>query len=415
MSTIKNMINLNQNFRNKNFDKINNFINNLKSYTKNDQRIIHNTILNILNKKIVSEEEITILNSIITKLSNNPDSLKMSTLIFLIDEIYSDIFQRDNDLQSLKKSLRNIPNNIIKLLLDIFEKANNSFTINNSKLNKEKYYESLEDKAIAHIIGYFRFDDNEPIMVLFYGREEKDGSKFKSFLDSIPLKDISQYYTELSKNNITNKERFSLIKSVSGKSPKIERDGDKYKYIIKNKNSEQDNPIIYTDLEKKGNNDFKLINPLSNVKKNNNQNTSKNKKSEKDNLIIHTDLEKKDNDFKLINPLSNVKKNNNQNTSKNKKSEQDNIIKSINLLNSSSKIKAINYISKNSDQDNTITMKSLNKSNVKKNNQNTSKINDKNKRSENTSLVNSNKLQNNNSKNKSSVNIDEKMKLSESS
>jgi hypothetical protein len=278
MSTIKNMINLNQKFRNKNFDGIKKFIDGLSdNYTKTDQRIIHNTILNILNKKKVSEEEINILNSIITKLSKDPNPLKTSTIIFLIDEIYTDLFQRDNDLQILKNSLRNIPNNIIKLLLDIFEKTKNSFNINTSKLNKEKYFESLEDKARAHIIGYYRLNDNEPIIVLFYGREEKNGSKFKSFLDPIPLKDISEYYTELSTNNTTDKEKFSLIKSVSGKSPKIERDGDKYKYIIKNKNSEQDNPIIYTDLEKKGNNDFKLINPLSSSNKNNVSKNSKNR------------------------------------------------------------------------------------------------------------------------------------------
>jgi hypothetical protein len=300
MSTIKNMINLNQKFRNKNFDGIKNFIDGLSdNYTKTDQRIIHNTILNILNKKKVSEEEINILNSIITKLSKDPNPLKTSTIIFLIDEIYTDLFQRDNDLQILKNSLRNIPNNIIKLLLDIFEKTKNSFNINTSKLNKEKYFESLEDKARAHIIGYYRLNDNEPIIVLFYGREEKNGSKFKSFLDPIPLKDISEYYTELSTNNTTDKEKFSLIKSVSGKSPKIERDGDKYKYIIKNKNSEQDNPIIYTDLEKKGNNDFKLINPLSSSNKNNvSKNRSKN--NSKTNSEIKSEIKSENNSNELL-------------------------------------------------------------------------------------------------------------------
>ena len=277
MSTIQNMIRYNKNFKNKRLDTIETFINNLTDYTENDQKIIHNTILNILNKKNIQSEEINILNSIITKLSEDPNTLntrKTSTIIFLINEIYNDIFQRDNDLETLKKSLHNIPNNIIKLLLDTFEKAKNSFTINTSKLNKEKYYESLEDKARAHIIGYYRINDNEPIMVLFYGREEKNGSKFKSFLDPVPLKDISEYYTELSTTNKTDKEKFSLIKSVSGKSPKIERDGNKYKYNI---GLGENNPIIYTELEGKGKNDLKLIKPLGPLITNNISKNSKNR------------------------------------------------------------------------------------------------------------------------------------------
>ena len=282
MSTIYNMINLNQSFKNKNFDKIKNFINNLTdNYTKNDQRIIHNTILNILNKKKVSEEEINILNNIVIKLSENLNTLKILTLFFLMTEIYDDLFERDNNLETVKNSLRNIPNNIIKLLLDIFEKAKNSFTINTNKLNKEKYFESLKDKAIANIIGYYRVNDDGPITVLFYGRENKNGSKFKLFLDPIPLKELSQYYTELSTTNTLDKEKFSLINLVSGKSPKIERDGDKYKFILE---IGGENPIIYTDLEKKGNNDFKLINPLSssnnkNLSINPSENTSENNKN----------------------------------------------------------------------------------------------------------------------------------------
>lgn len=281
MSTIQNMIQYNRNFKNKKFDSINKFISDLNNYTENEQRIIHNTILNILNKKNVSNDEVNILKNIINKLSDNINTRKTSTIIFIINELYSNLFKRDynnkSNLDELKNSLRNIDNNIIKLLLDTFERAESSVNVNITKFNKEKYYKAVLDGSIAHIAGYYR-TANKQIMVIFYGREKKNGSKFESFLDPIPLEEVPNYYIELgTNNNKIEKEKFSLIKSVSGKKPYIERNGSKYKIKLEDEYKEpgEDNPIIYTKLEKTKDGNYELKDELKPSATNNISNNTK--------------------------------------------------------------------------------------------------------------------------------------------
>ena len=168
--------------------------------------------------------------------------------------------------------MRLIPSNIIQLLLDTFKKANSpNNTINIKNFNKSTHYKATTDGSIANIVGYYYDDDKDEIIVIFYGREKKANGKHKSFLDPIPLKKVSEFYKEIENSNINNIENFSLIKSVSGKSPVIERDGLKYKYIRK---SGKNNPIIFTKLEKNKDGSYKLSNELrpankNNIKKNN--------------------------------------------------------------------------------------------------------------------------------------------------
>lgn len=270
MSTIQNMIKYNKNFRNKNWVDINNFIDNLKTYTENDQIIIHNTILNILNKKDVESDEVDVLINIINKLSNQSDVRKTSTIIFLVTELHSGFFNRTYGgigLEGLNSALRNIQNNIVQLLLDTFEKAKSPIiNINIKNFNKSIHYKAT-DGSIANIVGYY-YDNKDEIMVIFYGREKKANGTYKSFLESIPLTEVSDFYKEIKNNNIKNNniENFSLIKSVSGKDPKVERDGSKYKIKLK---PGEDNPIIFSKLEKKNDGSYKLTNELKPANKNN--------------------------------------------------------------------------------------------------------------------------------------------------
>lgn len=279
MSTIQKMINYNKKFKNKNFSSILSFINDLdeSKYSKNDQRIIHNTILNILNKKDVSSGEVNILKSIINKLSKNSNTRNTSTIFFLINELYSDLFKRkyelEGDLNELKALLNNINNNQIKILLDIFEKSKNN-VVNITKYNSDtnKYF-TASNGALGHIIGYYTTDTNK-IKVIFYGREKLSTGDYKSFLQSIFLEEIPKFYSPINidkiKSNGKEIEKFSLIKSVSGKSPQIEREGDKYKIKLKNGSTKQ----IYTKLEKNSSGKYQISVPLqplskNNVKKNN--------------------------------------------------------------------------------------------------------------------------------------------------
>ncbi len=289
MSTIKNFIKYNRNFKSGSFTSINNFIDSLDKYTKDEQVITHNIILNILNKKDVNDNEIEILNKIITKLSkdSDPNTRKKSTIIFLINELYSDLFTRTGNIQYVKDSLRSIKDPIIQINLDLFEKIGSTTSNTNIKnLNKNKYYQSTEDSSIASIVGYIR-DNNDEIYALFYGKEKEKNKKdkYKSYVQGVKLKDIGITYKELSdkiNNKLEKSEKFSLIKSVSGKDPKIERNGNNYKYILYN--NIRKNPIIYTKLTKK-NGTIVLEDELK-PGKNNNTKSNSTKSSSSSGIIL---------------------------------------------------------------------------------------------------------------------------------
>jgi hypothetical protein len=283
MSTIKNMIKYNTNFKSGKYNSINEFIDNLSGYTKNDQIIIHNTILNILNKKEVTNDEEIILINIVNKLQNNINANKISTIIFLMSEVYNNLFTRNNNLDNLKNVLRSIDNPLIKSNLDSFERGlSSSNSVNIKNLNKSKYYTAVSDGSTATIVGYYQ-DKDGYIDVLMYGKEKtKIKNKYKSYLEGIPLDKMKDYYRESNTVNTSNKEkseRFSLTKSVSGKDPKIQRNGNDYKYIMKNKNGEKINeknyPVIYTTLEQNSTGKYILkdkLKPLNAMNANNKKN-----------------------------------------------------------------------------------------------------------------------------------------------
>lgn len=287
MSTIKNMIKYNTNFKSRNYKSINEFISNLSGYTKNDQIIIHNTILNILNKKEVSDDEEKILINIVNKLEDNINANKISTIIFLMNEVYTNLFSRNNNLDALKGVLRSIKNPLIKSNLDNFErKSSNSNNVTIKNLNKAKYYTAVSDGSIATIVGYYQDKDGD-IDVLMYGKEKTAiKNKYKSYLQGVPLEILKDHYRESSTVNTSNKEksesnkekseRFSLTKAVSGKEPKMQRNHNDYKYILENIN-EKNYPVIYTTLEQNSNGKYILKNKLKPLNEMN-ANNKKNKK-----------------------------------------------------------------------------------------------------------------------------------------
>ena len=127
---VKTMIKTNDYFEQQpiNIDNINKIIEtSFVNYNNNNKRIIHNIISNILNKKTISDNEVTIINNIITKIfsgiNDNSGESKLiyySTLIFLIDKIH--LIKFDENKQGRCKLKSSILNGITKENVDVDSK-----------------------------------------------------------------------------------------------------------------------------------------------------------------------------------------------------------------------------------------------------------------------------------------------------
>jgi hypothetical protein len=144
------------------------------NYNNNNKRVIHNIISNVLNKKNISKNEVTIINNIITRIFSgiNDNSRKSkliyySTLIFLIDKIHLIKFDEDSERATLKSSIlekineKNVDSQYIKNYINLYgneknknfipgkasgNKSNNLSVENSNNQNKE--LNSISEKEL---------------------------------------------------------------------------------------------------------------------------------------------------------------------------------------------------------------------------------------------------------------------------
>jgi len=255
MNTIKNIIKHNRileknPFNNKNLNILKEDIDKLiDDYDQNNKKIIENIILNILNKKDINDDEINMLTNIIYKLSNEEmNVLKLSTLFIIIDKIF---FIKRENIDDLVDLLNEIDNKDIKNYLRIIE-GKYDISSNLKELKLGDLFESF-DGIIIELFGFYKNEYGKK-SALLYG---KDGEK--SIIEDIPLDKLIEY-NKIYNNNNNTREKFSLIKAISGKEGKEKIERNRNRYLIKlppEINIPNQNRIIYTKL-----NGDKLTDPL---------------------------------------------------------------------------------------------------------------------------------------------------------